>query len=175
MRNLRKVLHIPLRGQRGITLLETLVAVAITGVIGPVVVLVIFQMQSYTSRNNAHLTVAADQGTAFRWLARDIRTANTTDLADEAAAVGNLRLDWTDRYEGATTTHFAIYSLDGTKLKRTYDSNTHTVANHVTSVEFSRVDKLLTVTLTSTSPLDGPNLTDVTTKFAHYFYLYAVP
>ena len=161
-----------LKGQRGFTLVELLVALGITSAVGTVLVTSLHQMGNFTSRGNAQVSVSADHRTAFRWLARDIAMATSTNLVDENPTVYNgLVLNWSDQYQDAHTPHSASYSLDGTELKRTYDSDTHTVGRNVTSVEFSREGRRVTVTLTSTD--DG--WANVIAQFTHYFYLYSSP
>ena len=169
---LRKGVQRLLDSQQGFTLVETLVALGITLSIGAVLVGTLHQMSNFTSRSSAQVAVIADVGTAFQWLSYDMKMANTTDLVDMASPVSSLILNWTDKYDGASITHSAAYSKVGTELRRTEDGvNTHTVARNVTSVDFSLVGNLATVTLISTDD----KWVDVTKQFSHYFYLYSVP
>jgi len=162
-----------LNGQRGFTLAEALVALGIMSAMGSVLVGTLYQMSNFTSRGDARVSVNADLRTAFHWLAKDMKMANTTSLVAEFPTVyDSLSLNWTDKYQDVSTAHSAAYSLVGTELRRTEDGvNTHTVARNVTSVAFSLVGKLVTVTLTSADD----KWADVTRQFSHYFYLYSSP
>ena len=157
-------------GQRGFTFMGVLVSIGIMSAIGSVLVTTFYQMSYVSSREKAKVATIADLRNSMQWLAHDIKMANTTSLADEFPTVyGSLTLSWTDKYQDASTAHSVTYSLAAPELRKTYDGFTLTVARNVTSVQFSRQGRLITVTLTSTDD----KWTDVTRQFSHYFYLYS--
>jgi prepilin-type N-terminal cleavage/methylation domain-containing protein len=164
-----------LKGHRGFTMMEVLVAVGIMTVIGSGLVRSVYQMQTNTSRGSAQLTAEADLRTSMQRLGRDFRMARTTDLVDGAPTVSCagvspascLVLGWTDEYQEASVSHTASYALVGTEVLRTYDGTTHAVARNVTEMTASLEGKLVVITLTSNSGDWG----DLSRQVTHYFHL----
>ena len=140
------------KGQRGFTLIEILVAMAIAGMIIPVVAAGIFQVSRGTVRINADLVILQDIDGASAWINRDLSQAQATNL-NEGETLDTMRVDWIDQtgwaVEGAES-HFAEYTLSGTDLLREYDGETQIVARRVADIQFSRSGKFITVAITST-------------------------
>lgn len=137
---------INLSGQKGITLVEVLVATAITGLIAGALGAAIHQFITTSERGNQKLTALNDVRNAGRWLTLDGRRAQSTNLVDGAPAVGSVTLSWTTEGQVHTTT----YSLSGPELKRDLNGTVTTVARHVSTAGFSLAGQLFTATLTST-------------------------
>jgi|GEM_PF-895456 len=164
-----------LRGRRGFTMAEVLVAVGIITIIGSGLTRSVHQMQTNTSRGFAQLTAEADLRTSMQRLARDFRMTRTTNLVDGGPAVSCASaspascvvLSWTDEYQEAAVSHSASYALTGTEVRRTYDGATHVVARNVGEMTVSLQGRLVTVTVTSDSAVWG----DISRQFTHYFYL----
>lgn len=135
--------------QRGMTLIELLVATAITALIVALIGSVIYQFISVTERGNAQLSALHDIQNAARWISHDGQMAESTDLIDGDPPVSSVRLDWTDEYG---TSHFSTYSLSGTELQRNCDGSVITVARHISAAEFSITGDVLTAKLKSSPP-----------------------
>ena len=142
------------RRERGFTLIEILVAMAIGGLLVPVVVSGIFTITRGTQQLNTSLVIMQDIDGASAWINRDLSQALTTDLAAEPApAVNHMRVDWTDLTGWATEgseDHYAEYTLSGTDLVRDFDGTTQIVARRISDIAFSRVDNFITVAISST-------------------------
>ena len=89
--------------------------------------------------------VVVDDGLAINelrrgvsWFADDVMMAQTSDLADAAPATSTVTFNWTNQYNDVSQAHVSSYAQVGDRLERTYDGTTHTVAQRVTSVSFSR-------------------------------------
>ena len=141
------------RGQRGFTLIEILVAMAIGGMLVPVVVAGIFQVTNGTDKINTDLVLLQDIDGASAWINRDLSQAQTTDVVSGAPPVDHMRVDWIDltgwAAEGSES-HYAEYTLSGSDLVREYDGVTQIVARRIADIAFSRVDNYMTVAITST-------------------------
>jgi len=134
-----------LSGQKGITLVEVLVATAITGLIAGALGTAIHQFITTSERGNQELRALNDVRNAGHWLTLDGRRAQSTNLVDGAPAVGSVTLSWTT--EGQV--HTSTYSLSGPELKRDLNGTLTTVARHVSNAGFSLAGQLITATLTS--------------------------
>ena len=143
-----------MRGQRGFTLLELLVALGIGALVVPVVVMSIFQVTRGTARINRDLVIQQDMDNASAYFTRDLSQAQTTDLPDNGLPYPSMRVDWIDEtgWAGENPAHYAVYSLSGSDLQREYDGVVSIVGRNVESIEFSRpVDSdFVTVSITST-------------------------
>ena len=140
------------KGQRGFTLIEILVAMAIGGLIAPVVVSGIFAVTNGTAKINTDLVILQDIDGASAWINRDLSQAMTTNL-NENETLNTMRVDWIDLTGWATEgaeSHFAEYTLVGTDLMREYDGATQIVARRIDDIAFSRVVNFITVAITST-------------------------
>ena len=138
--------------QRGFTLVELLVAIAIAGLIMPVVASGIFQVTRGTVQINRDQVVLQDIDGASAWINRDLSQAQTTNLND-GETLDTMRVDWVDQTGWAAAgaeSHFAEYTLSGTDLLREYDGETQIVARRVANIQFSRSGKFITVAITST-------------------------
>ena len=131
-------------GERGVTLLETLIAIGIitmglTMVGGP-----LFGALATDDewREDVNATAAWRRAGAF--VARDGANAETTSLADGAAPVGAATLSWTD---SAAAPHTAGYALSNAMLIRTLDGAPLVVARRVVDAGFSRSGDLMTFTI----------------------------
>lgn len=131
--------------QKGITLVETIVAAGIAAMLIGVLGSSIYVFTRTTEQGNNELRALHDVQNAGYWLARDGKTAEATDLVDGAGPVGSMTLNWTDGGQAYTVT----YSLSGTGLERDYNGDTITVAHYVSSVEFSISQGIITASLTS--------------------------
>ena len=143
-----------MRGQRGFTLLELLVALGIGALVMPVVVVSIFQMTRGTARINRDLVIQQDLDNASAYFTRDLSQAQTTDLPADGLPYASMRVDWVDETgwgaESGDPEHYAIYSLSGSAFQREYDGVVSIVARNVESVLFSRTGDFVTVSISST-------------------------
>ena len=142
-----------MRGHRGFTLVELMVALAISGLVMPAVIGAIFQVSRSTVRLRVDYVINQDIDIASAWFSRDLSQAQTTDVADGAAPVNQMRVDWTDETDWAvegSETHFAEYTVSGSNLLRDYDGAVGIVARNVANIQFSRSGNLISVVMTST-------------------------
>jgi len=163
--------------QRGVTLIETLLAVAVIGLVVPVLSTSVLQMSRQTVNNSTRVTALMPLESAGRLLGEDIPLAQETDLADPTSGTSMLTLEWTDwsddsQYntysEGdATYTRRQVtYSLSGSNLERqnrlcddwtlatqtcdgSWTTTTTIAAREVESIQFSRSGDLFTINIAS--------------------------
>jgi prepilin-type N-terminal cleavage/methylation domain-containing protein len=110
----RKLL-VRVKKQAGFTLVELIVALAITGIIGVGAAMANAQVLTQTARNNDYTTGGRQTLNAIHWIGRD------TQMAQDIQTSGNsgfpLTLSWT---EWDNKLYQIIYSLENGKLKRSY-------------------------------------------------------
>ena len=131
--------------QRGITLVETIVAAVIAAMLVSVLGSAIFLFTRAAEEGNNELRDIHDMQNAGYWLTRDGKMAQYTDLSDGAPPVQSMTLSWTDDGQAHTVT----YSLSSTDLRRNHNGTTITVARYVSSVGFSISQGIITGTMTS--------------------------
>ena len=136
-----------IRDERGITLVELLVALAITGLITGILVTAIYQIYQITGWGNNELVVQHDLQNAATWLNRDVLTASRAEVSGSQMV---LKVPY---FAGTILTRTITYTLaaDGTLTRDSGDS-TVTVARRVDSVAFSAtgmVTSSITITITS--------------------------
>lgn len=132
--------------QKGVTLVEVLVATAVAGLIVSSLVTAIHQFITTSERGSQQLIALHDVQNLGHWLTLDGERAQSTNLVDGAPAVASMTMSWTT--EGQVQT--SAYSLSGTELKRDLNGAVTTVARHVSTASFSIAGRLTTVTISST-------------------------
>lgn len=135
--------------QRGMTLVEVLMAAGIAAILVGVLGSAIFQFMQVTERGNNQFRALHDVQNAGYWLTRDGKRAATTDLLEGAQPVESITLNWTDGGQP----HTVAYSLLGTDLQRDHNGTITTVARHISSLGFSISQGVITAALNS-SPGD---------------------
>ena len=131
-------------GQRGLTLVEVLVAVGILTTASGLVGGGVFQVLSVQGPWRAELVATKDLRNAAAWFGGDAANAEATDLLDTAPPVGSVSLSWTD---GEGQPHTAYYSVSSGALVRDLDGAQTAVARSVASAQFSLAGRLLTTTI----------------------------
>ncbi len=139
-----------LEGQRGTTLLELMVALAITVVIVGGTLSLIYQEYRGTAVAKTAVTAAHQIGNAARYISLDGMMAETTDLVVGSSPVDTLTLTWIERYKFYNLPHSSSYYVSGNQLRRDYDGTVTVVARDISNVEFSQSGSLLSVTISST-------------------------
>ena len=119
--------------QRGITLVETLLAAGIAAMIVGVLGSAIFLFMRVTEEGNDHFRALHDVQNAGFWITRDGGGAQSISLNEGEDPVESMTLGWTDGGQAHTVT----YSLSGTDLQRNYDGTVTTVARYISGVGFS--------------------------------------
>ena len=129
------------------TLVELLVGVTLLSSVMSTVGISLFQALT-TER------VIVDDGLAINelrrgvsWFADDVMMAQTSDLVDAAPATSTVTFNWINQYNDVGQAHSSSYAHVGDRLVRTYDGASHTVAQRITSVTFSRSGDSVTVQL----------------------------
>lgn len=161
---------------RGLTLLEILVALALTGLMMTAIAPLIFQIMKGTARDSGEAVALADIDLAAHWISRDIIQGSTTDLIDAQSPETHMRLDWTDltgwgESEGPIA-HTITYTYDAPtgELERDFDGQVSIVGHHLTDVGFSISGRTVTVTLTSSPDSFNPRPVE---RRTYSFYLRA--
>ena len=153
--------------QKGFTLIEIMVAMAIGGVLMAGILVSIFHVAWDSIRTNDQVVALTDINFATLWLKKDLQMAQSTSLTDgDPVPQSSVTLDWTD-YTGwatdETRDHSSTYALSGTELRRTYDGGMRIIGRHVTYIGFTQNDRAITVVITATSP--GTSQRTETLKF----------
>lgn len=103
------------RGQQGFTLIEMLVAIALTSIIGTAAIMAIHQVLIGTVLSNDQNTVINQVRNAGYWIEHDVLMAQSVNASGESEF--SLTLTWTD-WDGDA--HQVVYGLEGSpgELKR---------------------------------------------------------
>ena len=119
--------------QRGVTLVETLLAAGIAAMIVGMLGSAIFLFWRASEQGNDKFRALHDVQNAGFWITRDGGGAQSTSLNEGEDPVESMTLSWTEGEQAHTVT----YSLSGADLQRNYDGTVTTVARYISSVGFS--------------------------------------
>ena len=125
-----------MKGERGYTLVETLIAIAITGCIAAVTALAVGQVVTVPEQGNAHIDALHALQSAAHWVSLDGQTAKS------ASGGSSLTLTLPDSSN-------ITYSVSGRSLWRTSDNITRTVAEDISSVNFTVQGRTITMHITA--------------------------
>ncbi len=131
--------------QRGMTLVETIMAAAITVMLAGVLGSAIFQFMQGTEEGNDQFRALHDVQNAGYWITLDGKRAETSNLVEGAQPVDGMTLSWTDGGQA----HTVVYALSGNDLQRNHNGTITLVARHVSSVGFSTSQGIITATVAS--------------------------
>jgi len=135
--------------ERGFTLVELVIAAAITGVIVSVVGGAIYQIIKVTDYGQEKMIALNELQNVAHWFGRDGQSASQ--------ATGGSELVLTIPDSSPIT-----YSLVGTELRRTSGGSSLTLARNISSASFAVNERLITLTLTS-SPQGKSNINEQAT------------
>ena len=126
-----------MKGERGYTLTEALVAIVIIGIIVSILGMVVQQMVTVPQWGIDQLDAIHPIQNAAHWLTLDGQTAES--------ATGGSSLTLTLPSEATI-----IYALSGTDLYRSYGGANRTIARNVVSANFTIQSKVIYMTLVNT-------------------------
>ena len=133
------------KNQRGVTLVELIIAVAITGIITGGITMTIFQVFGGNERTSNHMTAIRQVQNAGYWISHDTQMAQ--EVNDNPTAPEVLILTWT---EWDNTAHQVTYTLQGTELWRDDSGQQLRVAQYIESISCQFAGGKLTLTVTAT-------------------------
>lgn len=150
--------------QKGMTLLESIVAIGLSGLVLPVAASSVFHIvvDSEVSRN--HIVALQDIWHAADIIKNDVHLAQTSNLDNGAPPVNSLNLSWVDA--GTGVSHSVSYYLSGTKLVRDNGTTVSSAGRYISSVEFSLTANILKVKLVSSPGFDSRRSQQMTYLFA---------
>jgi prepilin-type N-terminal cleavage/methylation domain-containing protein len=119
-----------MKSEKGFTLVELLMTIAISGVIFGVVAAVIFQLSTVSGAGNNRL--------AAYWFNRDGQMAVSASTGTNSLTFNN------------PTGFSIVYSWAGSNLTRTENSASMTLAQNISGVTFTIQSRLVAMNLTST-------------------------
>ena len=125
-----------MKEEQGFTLVELLVVVAITGLVFSLLGTAIFQLVTVPDEGNERLTALHELQSVAHWVNLD------GQMAQSATGGSNLVLTLPD----ASSVN---YTLVGTDLFRITSTSNKTMAQNITSANFSIQDRIITMDLTS--------------------------
>ncbi len=123
-----------MKRERGYTLVEAMIAIAITGFLVTVLGMVVQQMVTVPERGNDQLDTIHPMQNAAHWLTLD------GQMASSAVGGSNLTLN-------LPNTIVVRYVRTGTNLYRYYGSNNQTIANNVASANFTVLNRVIYMTI----------------------------
>ncbi len=128
-----------MKGQKGMTIAELVVAIATTGIIVAFLGTAIYQIITVSGYGNDRLTATHELENVAHWF-------NIDGQGAKAAAAGSaLALTMAD--DSSIT-----YSLAGTEMRRTAGGSQMTLARNITSASFSINNRTVTMSLTASPP-----------------------
>jgi prepilin-type N-terminal cleavage/methylation domain-containing protein len=150
----------------GFTLIETMAAIAITGIIAIGASISTAQVMNQTTRNNDFTTASRNTMNALHWMSRDALVAQTINGTTGFPLTQTLSMKWTGWDNSAYT---ANYTITGGQLRRIYSDGisvtTTVIAEHINPASGMTgcVSSNGTITITITSSVgSGAKVIDVT-------------
>jgi prepilin-type N-terminal cleavage/methylation domain-containing protein len=125
-----------MNGQQGMTMVELIVAVAVTGIIVVFFGTAVYQIMTVSGYGNSRLIAAHELENAAYWLNRDGQQATI------ASGGSSLALTLSDNSS-------VTYSLSGTELRRSAGGDSIILARNITNLDFSVGSRVITMSLTS--------------------------
>jgi len=144
--------------QKGFTLMEILVVMAVGGMIMAAGLLTMYQVIWGTARTNDQVRALTDANVATMWLKFDLQMIQDTPGLVEGVPSNTLSMTWTNlttSFDGQSVPvdHTIGYALNGTNLERTYDGSLpKTIGRNITSVGFTRNGDYINVSISATGP-----------------------
>lgn len=135
-----------MNGQKGMTVVELLVAIAVTGIIVGFLGTAIYQIITVSAYGNDRLTAMHELQNSAHWFNLDGQKAVTANVNGELLLT-------------ISETSSITYSLVGKELRRTADGSQMTLARNITSADFSIDNRVITMSLTS-SPEGRDNVSE---------------
>lgn len=150
--------------ERGFTLVEMALAVAVGAVILTGAILSTFQIMVATGRGSSQTVALADINRAAFAIKNDLLMAQVTDLSSAPKSEANLTwYDYTSSFGTSfQTDHSSSYSLSGRELRRTYDGATSIVGRNITSLSFTQSGKAVTVVISSSNTTPPSQIETIT-------------
>jgi len=136
-----------MNAEKGVTLVELLIALTITAVIVGGLSAAIYLIVTTTERGNAEAKALHNLQKAAYWISLDAQMAATTDIPDGGEAE-SITLSWIDS-DG--NSHSSSYNLSDSELRREYDGTISTVAQGISTVRFAISGNIITFHLESTT------------------------
>ena len=125
-----------MKGQKGFTLPELLITVAITGLIVSFLGAAIYQIVTVTDYSNQRIMAMHELQNAAHWFSRDGQMAST--------ASGGSELVLTLPDDSSIT-----YAVVDTELHRTSGESQMILARNISDISFAVADRIITITITS--------------------------
>ena len=160
------------KSQKGFTLNELLIALAITGVIGGTITMSIIQLVSVNAQNTSRITALKQVENATYWISRDAQMAQTVQTVGGSGFP--LTLTWVDF---DNTSNNVTYSLQSGELRRAYSVNggqptvtvvAKQISNNSTATNFQFDGDVLTFKITASPggfrPVSESRVTQVVPK-----------
>ena len=122
------VAHYFHRGRAGFTIIETAMAIALTGIIGLGASVAFLQVSNQTSYNSDFTTASRQAMNAIHWLGQDVQMAQTVTGADGFPATSDLELSWK---WWDNTVYSVNYTLENGSLRRSYSDGSNQQASLV--------------------------------------------
>jgi prepilin-type N-terminal cleavage/methylation domain-containing protein len=137
--------------QKGFTLVEILVVLAVSSVLMTGLLLTIHNVLWGTGRSNNQVVALTEVNNAALQIKRDLQMAQNTDMTDNVSQ-SSVWLSWIDftSFETGTHTHSSSYALSGTDLLRTYDGTAGIAGRNITYLSFTKDDQTVDVVITAT-------------------------
>lgn len=142
--------------QKGFTLIEVLVAMAVGGILMAGVVLAIFQVSWGSLHTSDQVVALTDINYVALRIKKDLQMTQSTSLTDGGLTEETVTLGWTDytSFESLEPQdHSSTYALSGTELLRTDEDNiVSVVGRHITSIGFTQNGTVINCVITATGP-----------------------
>ena len=135
-----------MRGQKGFTITELIVTVAITGLIVSFFGTAVYQTITVTEYGNDKMIATHELQNAAHWVSLDGQMAKTAN--------GGSGLVLTLPDDSIIT-----YAVKNRELHRTAGESQMTLARNISSISFSVENRIITMTITS-SPQGRPNVSE---------------
>lgn len=141
--------------QKGFTLLEILVIVAIGAVLLTGALGAIYQIINSTKSSGGQNQALTDVNRAALQIKKDIQAIQNSDLS-EGVPQSSVVFSWTDFTLSDNNTHSGNYTLSGTQLLRGFNGESQIIGRHITDLSFTLSGRIIEVEITATSNTTPP-------------------